>query len=153
MSTDTKDKFFKKVYRNGNVAWSTSTDMKNSISVNKAQVVGKKLISRHRANRFKDVVRKVGEDYGIFENYKPLMTYNDETYSNDIAACKRNLSTKNAGFVEGYKQKDKHFFKDRLKWTRLFEILITIAIVTICVSIVVFQTFQCITKYVYIHLR
>ena len=146
MSADAKDEGLKKVYRNGNIAWSTSTDMKNSISVKKTQMVDKKLIFKHRANRFKDVVRKVGEDYGIFENYKPLMNSYDETYSNEKIIRKRNLPTKNAGLVQEFKQKDKYFFNDRLKWTRLIEILVTIVIVTICVSIVVFQTFQCITK-------
>ena len=61
------------------------------------------------------------------------------------------LSTHKGSIQQGPKLKDTFISKGRLKWTRLCEILLTVIIVSVCISIVIFQTVQCITKYVRIH--
>ena len=146
MIVDTKEKSLKKVYRNGNIAWTSSTNIKNPISENKRPMVSKKSIFRNRENRFKDIVHKAAESYGIFENYDPFKGKYGEINSRIDKVNK--TSTVN-GHAYDSKVKDTFGLKGSLKWTRLCEILLTIVIVTVCVSIVVFQTCQCITKYAF----
>ena len=147
MSENYKDKNLKKIYRNGNIAWTSSTDMKSYIPEKITHMVGKKTILRHRENRFRDVVRKVGQDYGILENYNASMTHYDAIRANKKIIDNRDaLSTRKGSIQQNSKLKDTFISKGRLKWTRLCEILLTIIIVSVCISIVIFQTVQCITK-------
>ena len=149
MSEKYKDKNLKKIYRNGNIAWTSSTDMKSYIPEKLTRMVDKKTFLHRRENRFRDVVRKVGQEYGILENYNASLTQYDAINTNDKFINKRNaLSTRKGYIQQESKLKDTFLSKGRLKWNRLCEILFSIVIVSVCISIVIFQTVQCITKYV-----
>ena len=152
MSESYKDKNLKKIYRNGNIAWTSSSDMKSYIPEKITHIVDKKTFLHRRENRFRDVVRKVGQEYGFLENYNASITQYDAIRSNEKFIDNRNALSTRKGFTQqGSKLKDTFISKGRLKWTRLCEILLTIIIVSVCISIVIFQTVQCITKYVRIH--
>ena len=149
MSERYKDKNLKKIYRNGNIAWTSSTDMKSYIPEKISHMVDKKTILRRRENRFRDIVRKVGQEYGILENYNASMTQYDVAVMNETFIDKRNVFSTRKGYIQQKsKFKDAFLSKGRLKWSRLCEILLTIIIVSVCIAIVIFQTVQCITKYV-----
>ena len=147
MSESYKDKNLKKIYRNGNIAWTSSTDMKSYIPEKITHTVDNKTSLHRRENRFRDVVRKVGQEYGILENYNVSMTQYDAIITNDKFIDKRNaISTPKGLIKQKLKLKDTFLSKAQLKWNRLCEILLTIIIVSVCITIVIFQTVQCITK-------
>ena len=143
MNTDGEQKSSIKVYRNGNIAWSSSNDVVCSVS-KKQQIKSKNKFTLNRKNHhFKDLVYKIGGDFGIIDELKPIngeyrphLARASESYENPIDTEKNKNENPEGDFK----------CTSHLKWTRVCDILITFVIVTTCGAIVAYQTYHSISK-------
>ena len=143
MNTDGHPKSAIKVYRNGNIAWSSSTDMVRSIPKKQQNKSNNKLNLNRKNQHFKDIVYKIGGDFGIFDENKHVRGEYHPRHARVIGSCDSpidNEKNKNKNPVGNSK------CTSHLKWTRVCEILMTFVIVTTCGVIVANQTYHSISK-------
>ena len=143
MMTHGQESTVKKVYRNGNVAWSTSTDIQFPVSKKQNNNSHEKLTSKRKAGNFQDIVYQIGGNLGIFQEKQSVGSGQNPPH---IIVSEQCESTMPSG--KNKDGKSVRFLKctNHLEWTKVSDLLMTFFIVTTCGSIVAYQTYYSISK-------